>query len=105
MFWIEPLQSSSRLGTVVWVSPFMHLGHSESWTVVWPCGPVGERVDEEGKKLFAKFMALSCTAPSLSDLHGTVCTKHERSGLCIKAEGVLKARNRSSLPFLFFTYK
>lgn len=58
-------------------------------------------MDEEGKKLFAKFMALSCTAPSLSDLHGTVCTKHERSGLCIKAEGFY----RRSLPFLFFMYK
>lgn len=58
-----------------------------------------------GTKLSAKFMALSCTAPSLSYLHGTVCTKHERSGLYVKAEGVLKARKYCSLPFLFFPYK
>lgn len=58
-----------------------------------------------GTKLFAKFMALSCTVPSLSDLHGVVCTKHERNGLCVKAEGVLKARDYCSLPFLFFLCK
>lgn len=47
VFWMEPLQSSSRLGIVAWVWPFRCLGHSEGWTVVCPCGSAGERVDEE----------------------------------------------------------
>lgn len=58
-----------------------------------------------GTKLFAKFMAFSCTVHSLSNHLGTVCTKHERSSLSIKAEGVLKAGDYCSLPFLFFLYK
>lgn len=106
MFWIEFLQSNSRVGTVVWVRPFRHLGHSR---VELSFGPVAllEKgwMRKGGTKLFAKFMTLSCTAPSLSDLRGAVCTEHERNWLCIKAEGVVKTRDYCSLPFLFFLYK
>lgn len=62
-------------------------------------------VGKGGTKLFTKFKAFSCTPHSLSDLYDTVCTKHERSSRSIKAEGVLKAGDYCSLPFLFFLYK
>lgn len=67
---------------------------------------LGKRcVGKGGTKLLAKFMAFSCTVHSLQDLHDIVCTKHERNSLSIKAEGVLKAGDYCSLPFLFFLYK
>lgn len=106
VFWIEPLQSSSRLGTVVWAWPFRHLGHCESWTLIWLCRSAGEKIYGEGRdKVIFQVCSLQLYSTSLSDLHGTVCTKHERSSLSIKAEGVLKAGDYCSLPFLFFLYQ
>lgn len=90
--WSEPLQSNSKLGT--W-SEFGLLGTWDSLRVELPCGSLA--LLEKGwmrkgrTKLFAKFMTLSYTAASLSDLHSSVCSKHETAGLCIKAGGVLKA--------------
>lgn len=81
-------------------SEFGLLGTCNSLRVGLSCGSLAllEKgwMRKGGTKLFAKFVTLSYTAASLSDLHSSVCSKHETAGLCIKAGGVLKASCLSS---------